>query len=105
MRSYGSRYPDGSITATFVQVPLWFFEGRTGALRFLRSQGALAGEEMLDGEWLVTVGDGIGIAAAVLAMSKTLSRNDWLLFLRALRTTGPYTLLRMQRMAARLGLG
>lgn len=72
--------PDGSITATFVQVPLWFFEGRTGALRFLRSQGALAGEEMLDGEWLVTVGDGIGIAAAVLAMSKTLSRNDWLLF-------------------------
>ena len=72
--------PDGSITAKFIQVPMWFFEGRTGALRFLRSQGALTGEEMIDGEWLVTVGDGIGIAAAVLAMSKTLSRNDWLLF-------------------------
>lgn len=72
--------PDGSITARFVQVPNWFFETRTGELRFLRERGAIDGIGMPAGEWLVTVGDGVGIAAAVLAMGKTLSRNDWLLF-------------------------
>lgn len=72
--------PNGEISARFVQVPNWFFENRTGELRYLQSPGALNGSEMRPGEWLVTVGDGIGIAAAVLAMSKTLSRNDWLLF-------------------------
>lgn len=71
---------NGEISARFVQVPNWFFENRTGELRYLQSPGALNGSEMRPGEWLVTVGDGIGIAAAVLAMSKTLSRNDWLLF-------------------------
>lgn len=72
--------PDGAITAQFVHVPTWFFECRTGALRFLPNAGAIDGVEMPAGEWLVTAGDGIGIAAAVLAMAKTLSRNDWLLF-------------------------
>ncbi len=71
---------NGEISARFVQVPNWFFENRTGELRYLQSPGALSGSEMRPGEWLVTVGDGIGIAASVLAMSKTLSRNDWLLF-------------------------
>ena len=72
--------PDGEITASFIQTPNWFFENHTGSLRFLNQTGAIYGKEMLAGEWLVTVGDGIGIAASVLAMSKTLSRNDWLLF-------------------------
>ena len=35
---------------------------------------------MPDGEWLVTVGEGVDIAAAVIAMAKRLSWNDWLLF-------------------------
>ena len=35
---------------------------------------------MPDGEWLVTVGEGVGVAAAVIAMAKRLSWNDWLLF-------------------------
>ena len=34
----------------------------------------------LGGEWMVTVGDGVGIAAAVAAMSKHLSLQDWLLY-------------------------
>ncbi len=72
--------PDGSISARFINIPLWFFENRTGELRFLPRPGMLEGEAMPAGEWLVTVGDGVGIAASVLAMSKTLSRNDWLLF-------------------------
>ncbi len=72
--------PDGEITARFIHVPNWFFENRTGELRFLQSPGMIDGVSMTPGEWLVTMGDGIGIAAAVLAMSKVLSRNDWLLF-------------------------
>lgn len=72
--------PGGEITATFTLVPTYFFENKTGELRFLPYPGALDGQPMPPGEWLVTVGDGIGIAASVLAMSKRLSFNDWLLF-------------------------
>lgn len=72
--------PDGSITAQFIHVPTWFFENRSGSLRFLPYAGALDGIDMPPGEWLVTAGDGIGIAASVLALAKVLSRNDWLLF-------------------------
>lgn len=56
------------------------FENRTGELRFLKEPGAYTGVEMKDGEWLVTVGEGVGISAALLAMAKRLSWNDWLLF-------------------------
>ena len=73
--------PDGEIEAQFVAVPLQFFENTTGELRFRREPAAMVdGEPMSDGEWLVTSGDGIGIAASVAAMGKRLSFQDWLLF-------------------------
>lgn len=71
---------DGELTATFTQIPAWCFENRTGELRYLREPGAYTGEPMREGEWLVTVGEGVGVTAAILAMSKRLSWNDWLLF-------------------------
>ena len=71
---------DGTLSATFTHVPAWCFENRTGRLRHIRNDCDTAGEEMRDGEWLVTVGEGVGIAAAVIAMAKRLSWNDWLLF-------------------------
>ena len=71
---------DGTLDATFTHVPAWCFENRTGRLRYIRNDGQTAGEEMPDGEWLVTVGEGVGVAAAILAMAKRLSWNDWLLF-------------------------
>ncbi len=71
---------DGSLKATFTQVPAWCFENRTGRLRYIHNDGETHGEEMRDGEWLVTVGEGVGIAAVVIAMAKRLSWNDWLLF-------------------------
>ena len=71
---------DGELTATFTQIPAWCFENRTGELRYLREPGAYTGESMRAGEWLVTVGEGVGVTAAILAMSKRLSWNDWLLF-------------------------
>lgn len=71
---------DGTLDAVFTHVPAWCFENRTGRLRYIRNDGDTLGEEMRDGEWLVTVGEGVGIAAAILAMAKRLSWNDWLLF-------------------------
>ena len=71
---------DGTLNATFAHVPAWCFENRTGRLRYIRNDCDTVGAEMPDGEWLVTVGEGVGIAAAVIAMAKRLSWNDWLLF-------------------------
>lgn len=71
---------DGTLGATFTHVPAWCFENRTGRLRYIRNDGKTRGEEMRDGEWLVTVGAGVGIPSAILAMAKRLSWNDWLLF-------------------------
>ena len=71
---------DGTLNATFTHVPAWCFENRTGRLRYIKNDCDTAGAEMPDGEWLVTVGEGVGIAAAVIAMAKRLSWNDWLLF-------------------------
>ena len=71
---------DGELEALFTFVPAWMFENRTGELRFIRDPGGYTGEPMRDGEWLVTVGEGVGISAAILAMAKRLSWNDWLLF-------------------------
>ena len=71
---------DGTLDATFTHVPAWCFENRTGRLRHIRNDSDTLGEEMRDGEWLVTVGEGVGVAAAILAMAKRLSWNDWLLF-------------------------
>ena len=70
----------GDLSAQFVRVPLWMFENTTGQLRFLPTDGAMYGVDMPEAEWLVTVGDGVGIACAVAAMSKRLSLEDWLLY-------------------------
>lgn len=69
---------DGFLTAEFRFVPLWFFEARTGKLRFLEEEHAIEGVEMTDREWLVTVGDGIMEAASVCYMFKSLPLKDWL---------------------------
>lgn len=79
---------DGSLSARFQFVPLWMFENHTGELRFLDYYGAYDGKPMAPGEWLVTVGEGVGIAAAVAAMSKRLAMNDWLLFSEKCGTPG-----------------
>lgn len=72
--------PDGTLSAVFTHVPAWCFENRTGRLRYIKNDCDSHGVEMPDGEWLVAVGEGVGIAAAVIAMAKRLSWNDWLLF-------------------------
>lgn len=71
---------DGALRARFTSLPPWMFETTTGETRWLPQPSALDGTEMEPGGWLVTTGDGIGIAAAICAMSKRLSINDWLAF-------------------------
>jgi len=89
MDAYGKRYavheiiwrptPDG-LTAEFRQAPLWFFERTSGRLRYLKDDTALTGEDLEEGGWLVTVGDGIMRACAVAYLYKHLPLQDWLIF-------------------------
>ncbi|MBQ6987429.1 MAG: hypothetical protein IJQ25_10645, partial [Oscillibacter sp.] len=60
---------DGTLSAVFTHVPAWCFENRTGRLRYIKNDCDSHGVEMPDGEWLVAVGEGVGIAAAVIAMT------------------------------------
>lgn len=72
--------PDGDLRATFEFVPLWQFENRTGRLRYLPSLAATAGDTLVDGEWMVTTGDGLMIACSIGYLAKRSSFNDWLIF-------------------------
>jgi len=71
---------DGEITAEFIKIPLWHFENHTGKLRFLPTTSVMEGEEMKEGEWMVSTGDGIGIAAAICACLKRCTLADWAVF-------------------------
>lgn len=69
---------DSFLTAEFRFVPLWFFESRTGKLRFLQQEHAVDGVPMMQGDWMVTVGDGLMEATSVGYMFKNLPLKDWL---------------------------
>ena len=72
--------PNGEIAATFTQVPLWHFENHTGELRYVEGVAGWDGVPMKPGEWMVSTGDGIGIAAAIVACMKRLGLTNWLVF-------------------------
>src|SRR5436190_10809490 len=71
---------DGTLTASFRFVPLSFFENTTGQLRFLENEMAMEGVALREGEWMVTVGDGLMMASSIAWMFKNLSLNDWSLY-------------------------
>lgn len=71
---------DGSLTARFNWIPLWFFETRTGKSRFLLMDYGLDGEPLKDGSWLVTVGEGLMEPCAVNYMFKNLCLRDLLIY-------------------------
>jgi phage gp29-like protein len=68
------------LSATFRHVPLWFFENRTGRLRFLEQDYGISGIDMPEEEWLVTVGAGLMEASSVAWMYKRLPLRDWLAY-------------------------
>jgi phage gp29-like protein len=70
----------GRYSAQFINVPLWFFEARTGRLRFIPEPYGYDGQLLEPGAWLVTVGQGIMRACVVAWMFKRMSLNDWVSF-------------------------
>jgi hypothetical protein len=72
--------PDGELGAQFIKIPLWHFENKTGKLRFLPETNVSEGEDMREGEWLVSTGDAIGICAAICACLKRCTLSDWAVF-------------------------
>lgn len=58
-------------------VPLWFFENRTGQLRYLPYELALDGIPLDAGGWLITSGDGLNFATSIAYMFKQLGLKDW----------------------------
>lgn len=61
-------------------VPLWFFECRTGSLRFLRQIGQVEGEELIENEWLITTGDGVMKACSIAYLFKNFTLKDWVIY-------------------------
>jgi len=70
----------GKLTVELWFVPLWYFENRTGVLRYLHAGNTRDGQELQPGEWMVTSGDGVMRAAAVAYMFKHLPLQDWLIY-------------------------
>jgi hypothetical protein len=50
----------GGLTAELRRVPLYFFENRSGKLRFIGPENRADGTELEDDGWMVTVAEGLG---------------------------------------------
>jgi phage gp29-like protein len=68
------------VTAEFLHCPTWFFESRSGRLRFLAREGDYDGQAMKVGEWLVTVGPGLMRPCSVMYLSKWGPMADWMFY-------------------------
>src|SRR5713101_1381259 len=81
--------PGDILTAEFRFVPLWFFENRTGNVRFLKIPlGGAEGEDLEQGGWMITKGDGLMEACSVAYMFKNLPLKDWLAYSDKFGTPG-----------------
>jgi len=75
-----TRLSTGELSLQFIKIPLWHFENRTGKLRFLPTTNTYDGIDMKPGEWMVSTGDAIGIAASICATLKRCTLADWAVF-------------------------
>lgn len=71
---------DKRIEATFQFVPLWYFENRSGRLRYLESDAATSGRDLEQGGWLISCGDGLMEATSIAYLFKHLPLRDWLVY-------------------------
>jgi phage gp29-like protein len=75
---------DGSLRAQLIKVPLWFFEKRTGKMRFLASSYAIEGVSLdsMGGRsaWMVAKGRGVMLAGCIARMFKQIPLQDWLTY-------------------------
>lgn len=70
----------GSLRAQLRFVPLWFFENRTGRLRFVEQPGAREGIDLSEDGWMVTTSDGIMESCSIAYLFKHLPLRDWLIY-------------------------
>ncbi|MBV9659133.1 MAG: DUF935 family protein [Verrucomicrobia bacterium] len=77
-----------SLAATFEQVPLEFFEARTGVLRFLGPLQGYVGQPLTPGDWLITTGPCLMRAASILHYYKRLATQDLINFSEKFGTPG-----------------
>ena len=68
------------MTAELRRVPLYFFENRTGKLKFVGVENRADGMPLEEDGWMVTVGDGLGEALSILYMFKRLGVQDLIAF-------------------------
>jgi phage gp29-like protein len=68
------------LTAQLRRVPLYFFENRSGKLRYTGPETRVDGMPLEDGGWMVTTAEGLGEALSLCYMYKRLSVQDWLAF-------------------------
>ena len=92
MDAYGKGYaahhiiwrPGRTLGAEILKVPTWFFEVKTGHLRFLPANGVLDGISLDDlggrNAWMVSRGRGVMLAAAIARMFKQIPLQDWLTY-------------------------
>lgn len=65
------------LTAEIKYVPVWFFENRTGELRFLPYELALQGVPLEAGGWMVHVGKGLFAATSICYLYKQMGLKTW----------------------------
>ncbi len=70
----------GGLTAELRRVPLYFFENRTGRLRFIGPDTRVDGIPLEENGWMITCGEGLGEALAICWMFKRLGVQDLLAF-------------------------
>lgn len=71
---------DQGVTAELRRVPLYFFENRTGKLKFVGVETRADGVPLEEDGWMVTVGEGLGEALSILYMYKRLGVQDLIAF-------------------------
>lgn len=67
---------DGGLTAQLRRVPMYFFENRSGRLRFVGPENRADGTELDPNGWMITVMDGVGEALSICYMVRRLYMQD-----------------------------
>lgn len=88
MMAVGARYaaheillrelPGGGLTADLIQIPVWLFSKTGNRLRLMTEELDCQGPPLEDGEWLVTVSDGLLLPASIAWLLKDWGFKDWL---------------------------
>jgi len=76
------------LTAVFNFVPLYFFENRTGKMRFLLNDFDFYGVDLADGGWMITAGECLMIPCVIAYLFKAMALKSWVLYCEKQGTPG-----------------